>query len=165
LGIIHYEAAVGHMAPLSWAWTFKRACKYGSILVCRIGRVSKEDLRRFRPVERLLGATLTFVVLYGSLWVFFGLFGRSLIRMISSSSMSSIWLIPLNTLLGVLPLLLLFRVRHVPKDHMLQDTQRIRSWCIGCGYVLDGLESALGEELWVGPAVCPECGQRYPGIG
>jgi hypothetical protein len=30
--------------------------------------------------------------------------------------------------------------------------------CGECGYDLSGLESVLGDELWVGPTVCPECG-------
>ena len=37
--------------------------------------------------------------------------------------------------------------------------------CAGCSYPLAGLESAIGDELWVGPAVCPECGLEYPAIG
>ena len=37
--------------------------------------------------------------------------------------------------------------------------------CFECGYDLSGLESVLGDELWVGPAVCPECGQESPAVG
>lgn len=37
--------------------------------------------------------------------------------------------------------------------------------CVRCRYSLSGLESALGDELWVGPVVCPECGQAYPAVG
>jgi hypothetical protein len=36
--------------------------------------------------------------------------------------------------------------------------------CLTCDYDLNGLESVLGDRLWVGPAVCPECGQDYPAI-
>lgn len=37
--------------------------------------------------------------------------------------------------------------------------------CVGCGYALGGLESALGEAVWVGPQRCPECGLAYPAVG
>ncbi len=37
--------------------------------------------------------------------------------------------------------------------------------CVKCKYDLTGLDSVLGDELWVGPAVCPECGQEYPAVG
>ena len=37
--------------------------------------------------------------------------------------------------------------------------------CAKCKYDLAGLDSVLGDELWVGPAVCPECGQQYPAVG
>ncbi|MDF1810384.1 MAG: hypothetical protein P1U42_11885 [Phycisphaerales bacterium] len=43
--------------------------------------------------------------------------------------------------------------------------QRYRHRCIGCKYDLDGLESVLGDDIWVGPAVCPECGMEYPAVG
>ena len=41
----------------------------------------------------------------------------------------------------------------------------VRQECYCCGYSLDGHESVLGDDMWVGPAVCPECGERYPAIG
>jgi hypothetical protein len=37
--------------------------------------------------------------------------------------------------------------------------------CMACGYNLDGHASVLGDDVWVGPEVCPECGERYPAIG
>ncbi len=37
--------------------------------------------------------------------------------------------------------------------------------CTACGYDLDGHASVLGDDVWVGPEVCPECGERYPAIG
>ena len=41
----------------------------------------------------------------------------------------------------------------------------IRKACSQCRYSLDGHESVLGDDIWVGPEVCPECGERYPAIG
>ncbi len=37
--------------------------------------------------------------------------------------------------------------------------------CVQCKYDLSGHKSALGDELWVGPKTCPECGQQYPAVG
>lgn len=41
----------------------------------------------------------------------------------------------------------------------------VREQCYCCGYSLDGHASVLGDDVWVGPEVCPECGERYPAIG
>ena len=41
----------------------------------------------------------------------------------------------------------------------------LRDQCISCGYDLTGLDSVLGEEIWVGPERCPECGKEYPAVG
>ena len=37
--------------------------------------------------------------------------------------------------------------------------------CVKCEHDLKGLESALGDDFWVGPEVCPECEQEYPAVG
>ncbi len=37
--------------------------------------------------------------------------------------------------------------------------------CCACRYDLNGHDSVLGADLWVGPEICPECGQTYPAIG
>lgn len=36
--------------------------------------------------------------------------------------------------------------------------------CVKCRYDLDGLESALGDAIQIGPSKCPECGSNYPAI-
>lgn len=36
--------------------------------------------------------------------------------------------------------------------------------CVECKYDLSGFDSVLGDEVWVGPATCPECGQDYPAV-
>lgn len=41
---------------------------------------------------------------------------------------------------------------------------RVQRECVGCGYSLSGLDSVLGEEIEVGPALCPECGVEYPAL-
>lgn len=52
----------------------------------------------------------------------------------------------------------------LPKRLGLQVV-RIHVGCHKCGYNLDGHASVLGDDVWVGPEVCPECGERYPAIG
>jgi len=165
LGTIHFQASVGHMAPISWASALKRSCLYGWVFVCRLGRMSEDDLRRFRPAERLLGASLTFILVFAALGVFFIRSGPSLIRLISSTGWGDFGIIAFNVLLGTFFILFLLRIRYANRDDLVRDAQRFRPWCIGCGYELEGLESALGDELWVGPEACPECGQKYPAVG
>ena len=41
----------------------------------------------------------------------------------------------------------------------------LRTVCYCCGYDLSAFESVLGDDIWVGPEICPECGERYPAIG
>ena len=41
----------------------------------------------------------------------------------------------------------------------------IHQSCHQCKYDLRHHESVLGDAVWVGPLVCPECGCRYPAIG
>ena len=36
--------------------------------------------------------------------------------------------------------------------------------CTKCSYDLIEHESVLGEQLWVGPEKCPECGLDYPTV-
>ena len=45
------------------------------------------------------------------------------------------------------------------------DKLGVHRICVQCTYDLSGHESVLGDDLWVGPAVCPECGQDYPAVG
>jgi len=52
----------------------------------------------------------------------------------------------------------------LPKRLNLQSVQ-IHPACHQCEYSLDGHESVLGDDIWVGPEICPECGERYPAIG
>ena len=42
---------------------------------------------------------------------------------------------------------------------------RIEDRCWSCSYDLSNHQSVLGDDVWVGPEVCPECGERYPAIG
>lgn len=41
----------------------------------------------------------------------------------------------------------------------------IHKQCTSCWYDLEGHSSVLGDAIWVGPEICPECGQTYPAIG
>ena len=50
-----------------------------------------------------------------------------------------------------------------PREGLTEHGTQYR--CVACDYDLSGLRSVLGEDLWVGAAVCPECGLEYPAIG
>lgn len=52
----------------------------------------------------------------------------------------------------------------LPK-HLNLDQVLISDHCCRCQYRLEGHDSVLGDDLWVGPEICPECGQTYPAIG
>lgn len=52
------------------------------------------------------------------------------------------------------------RVRHGKQDELVS----VHRHCCGCGYALDGLDPAFGDELPVGPDHCPECGTDYPAV-
>jgi hypothetical protein len=54
---------------------------------------------------------------------------------------------------------------HVVPKRLNAHSVGIYSDCMACGYNLDGHASVLGDDVWVGPEVCPECGERYPAIG
>jgi hypothetical protein len=51
----------------------------------------------------------------------------------------------------------------LPKKMGLQVV-RINGECHSCSFGLEGHASMLGDDIWVGPEVCPECGERYPAI-
>ena len=52
----------------------------------------------------------------------------------------------------------------VRRFHRLHESSSIKQACIGCKYSLAGLDSVWCDEVFVGPVVCPECGQDYPAI-
>lgn len=61
--------------------------------------------------------------------------------------------------------LLYFKIlaKLTPRSYV--DDNGMYKRCTKCTYNLSGHESTLGDGLWVGPAVCPECGQEYPAVG
>ncbi len=90
--------------------------------------------------------------------VVFALFSRSWNRLATSGF--SIWWVPAWIVSTII--LSWVYVRLGPKFGT--DRFGLHRKCVGCKYSLKGLESVLGDQLWVGPAVCPECGQDYPAI-
>jgi len=165
MGIIHYESAVGQWRPISiWSMLW-RSLSYGSIAVRRLGFVPEEDIRRFRETERLLGSFFTVVVGSICFTLFFAALAFPLLKAAKHFGIGSGGFIFVSGLLGGLffYLLTIRMFKHTPAEP--QNAQRFRPWCIGCGYDLEGLESALGDEVWVGSRNCPECGQQYPAVG
>ena len=165
LGIVHFEFAIGHMAPLPVRATFRRGLSYASLLLRRFGFVSKEEKQRFRLAEQSLGASIAFVVALAGATFFFSLAIGWVVQLIEFLDLGSLgsMLLSFSFPFVAIVIYLWALPRNVPAK--IESYQRFRPWCIGCGYELEGLESALGDELWVGPAVCPECGQQYPAVG
>lgn len=165
LAKLRFETAESRWSAISLAATWRRGAKYGWLLIRGLGRVSKQDQRRFRFVERAVGSiVLLFAYLIASS-IIFGLVLTAVHSLWPRLFGGFLWAIFSGILIGVVPVLLSFRGRRVPYKFEQMNFQVIRPWCLGCGYELKGLESALGDELWVGPAVCPECGQEYPAVG
>tara|TARA_R110002073_G_scaffold299270_2_gene466222 strand:- start:19395 stop:19871 length:477 start_codon:yes stop_codon:yes gene_type:complete len=44
------------------------------------------------------------------------------------------------------------------------DELGMHAKCVKCNYDLSGHESVLGDEIWVGPESCSECGHSYPSV-
>ncbi len=178
LGMLHFQAAVGHMASVSIGVMVGQSMRCAWLIVRRLGAIDVEAARRFRQGEYALA----------TIWVLIGCFVilmlglRILVRVdhalpATSSLPAVMWSVfGLVAVCGyVFFIRMLARPKLLAKERMNRNTrnipgamacdERFRPWCIGCGYELAGLESALGDELWVGPAVCPECGQEFPAIG
>jgi len=93
-----------------------------------------------------------------------GIFGPMFIAILplakNSSFMFPAWLLLVSVSLTIGFSWVYMRLMPRPSSEPLG----LHKKCVRCSYNLTGLESALGDELWVGPEVCPECGQKYPAI-
>ncbi|PCI07767.1 hypothetical protein COB72_09620 [bacterium] len=178
LGMVHFQAAVGHMASVSIGVLVGQSMRCACLIVRRLGAIDAEAARRFRQGEHVLATIWVmigcFVILMLGLWILASV--EHALPATSSLPMVMWSVFGLVAVCGyVFFLRMLARPKLLAKERMKTNTrniagammcdQRFRPWCIGCGYELGGLESALGDELWVGPAVCPECGQEYPAVG
>ena len=135
---------------------FHRAIIYCFIVFMRAGYLNKESRNFLRPTKRalmmtvgLLIAVVLEVFLLAALIGFLGFGDYAVILII---------------------FVLLFELGFVVtkgnkliRGHMGDELGLSRS-CTKCSYDLSGLDSVLGDELWVGPEVCPECGHRYPSV-
>jgi len=162
---LHFEIAESRWPAISLAATWSRGAKYGWLLIRALGRVSEQDQRRFRFVERATGGIVFLIAYFIASLIVFGFVLTAIDSLRPGLFDGFLWPVASSIFIGVVPILFSFRGRSVPYKFEQKNFQVIRPWCIGCGYELKGLESALGDELWVGPAVCPECGQEYPAVG
>ena len=107
-----------------------------------------------------IGKVLIGLVIVVCLYPFILIFGKS--PRLSFLASLPIWLVYLWMIGGLY--VLAWGAARLPKRFNLHSIQ-IHAACHRCQYSLDSHESVLGEDIWVGPEVCPECGQRYPAIG
>ncbi len=112
------------------------------------------------PRVGFIGKVLIGLVIVVCLYPFILIFGKS--PTLSFLANLPIWLVYLWMIGGLL--VVAWGAARLPKRFNLQSVQ-IHPACHQCQYSLDGHESVLGEDIWVGPEVCPECGERYPAIG
>ena len=164
LGIVHFQSAVGHMARVSLWVTIRMVLRCSLLILRRFGFLSHDDMRKFRQMEVGLAALLLFSFSYVLLSMVFSYFIslQVVVDLLVHNDLVAI-LLPFG--IGIVVYICFSRLflRDEPRNN--RGELRFRKWCVGCGYELSGLESALGDELWVGPRECPECGCAYPAVG
>ncbi|PCI07768.1 hypothetical protein COB72_09625 [bacterium] len=125
--------------------------------------------QRIKDIEQQLQAfsdqrMLVWQGSWGRKALLIGIFGPMFVvisPLAKGSSMTlSVWWLPL--LFGFTILFSWVYMRSQPK--VGGERFGLSKKCVGCRYLLTGHESVLGNETWVGPAVCPECGQAYPAV-
>ncbi|MBL4697837.1 MAG: hypothetical protein JKX70_03285 [Phycisphaerales bacterium] len=99
--------------------------------------------------------------MFGPLFIVFGLWKYWARHPSSLPIQSAPWVVPLV----FISMIFFAWVYNRVKPKYASGELGMHTSCIKCKYDLDGLDSVLGDELWVGPAVCPECGQEYPAVG
>lgn len=135
---------------------FHRSIVYCFVLFTRVGYLDKERRNFLRPTKRSI------VMAFG-LMVAVILQSIVLLAILTAAGLGVYALI-------ILMFVLLFELGYVvSKGNQLiggysGDDLGLSSSCTHCKYDLSGLESVLGEKLWIGPESCPECGHRYPAV-
>lgn len=135
---------------------FHRAIVYCFVLFTRVGYLNKERRNFLRPTKRsmLMAFGLMLAVIAESI---------ALLAIMVAVGLGAASLI-------ILMFVLLFQLGYVvSKGNQLiggysGDDLGLSPSCTQCAYDLSGLDSVLGEKLWVGPESCPECGLRYPAV-
>lgn len=136
---------------------FHRAVVYCFVIFTRVGYVNKETRAFLRPTKR-------------AIWIAVCLVLAVLLEIVFFVVVATMFSFGVYFVLIVI-LILLFQVGYinsiVTKLQASDDADDLgmNLACVGCSYPLTGLDSALGDSVWVGPAVCPECGLEYPAIG
>ena len=135
---------------------FHRAIVYCFILFTRVGYLNKERRNFLRPTKRALLMTA-------------GLFAVVIVQVfVLALVLAALGL--RDSILLIVLFVLLFELGYVVSKGNklirvgLGDEFGLSQECVKCRYDLDGHDSVLGDTLWVGPEVCPECGHRYPAI-
>lgn len=137
----------------AWADDWHRAIVYCFVLFSRVGYLNKERREFLSPTKRAVVLTILLII---------GVILEILVLAVALQRVDSTYAVPLGILI------LLFQLGYIVAKISKYESRRAESGfslsCISCEYSLEGLDSVLGDQLWVGPAVCPECGQEYPAI-
>lgn len=149
--------AQNHARRASLSTDFQRAIIYLFILMTGLRYLRKADRRFLRFNLRS--------VLMAS-----GLFVALLVEIIGATVLVARFGLGIYTGVGFMYLLLMefagliWVLKRIERRTNDDELGMVRN-CVKCRYDLSGHESVLGDDIWVGPAVCPECGQAYPAVG
>jgi|GEM_PF-7072894 len=165
---IRYESVAGHMISTPIVGRVLNSVRYALLVIRRCGFIRSHERWDFLWLERTIGIVCASVVTT-ILAQYISLFFTGWLTSDERSGLYSIVIYSVMiALANLLPVVLFF---WIPLMRDMRDwssenpNHRYRHRCIGCKYDLDGLESVLGDDIWVGPAVCPECGMEYPAVG
>ncbi len=153
---LRHELRDASHARSSLANDFNRALAYCFILISGARWIPKEQRRYLRPNRRavfmalcMLASVILQVFVLGLLFVAIGLGDYAIILIIFT---------------------LLFELGYVASKSQkmikagICNDDGVSVSCSDCQYDLSGHESVLGDEFWIGPETCPECGKTYPSI-
>jgi len=142
----------------SWADDFERALGYAVILLSGRHNFFDKKVNHFlRPNKRsvLIGIAMVIAIAF-----------ELVLMLLAIQNMS-------NQAYGFAGIIFVFLLEfsvfmwfmdRVRKKNLVSDLG-MHAYCVKCKYSLEGLDQALGGQLVVGPAVCPECGCSYPAVG
>ena len=135
---------------------FQRAFIYLVILITGFRYLKKNHWEFLRPNVRSVGLALLMVLIF-------------IVQLIAVGVIVSRMNFGVYGIVGFIYLLMMEFIGViwlVTKFQPCRDVDELgmHAKCVKCNYDLSGHESVLGDEIWVGPESCPECGHSYPSV-